>query len=368
MSEISSYEIEFLPVGNGERSGDAIAVRWLEGSAYKVMVYDGGTQESGEALVSHIKQYYNTNRVDYLVCSHPDSDHASGLSVVLEQLTVSEVWLHRPWAYSATILNYFHDGRITDASLAERLKEKMAAAHAIEEIALARGINVQEPYQGSRVGPFTVLSPAKDWYVHELIQAFEKTPKAKSEAVQTLDIAGLLKEAISSVMKWVAETWSTESLREDVTTSAENLSSVVLHATFAGKSVLLTGDAGVETLHRALDYAAALKLDLPKNLAFAQVPHHGSRNNVSSSVLDRLLGARKSENDGDYTKTAFVSAGKQSTTHPRKMVVNAFARRGAKVFATKGQTKRHHRNMPPREGWEPAEAEKFSNQVEVWND
>ncbi len=48
------YEIDFLPVGNGDKSGDAIAVRYGEPGNYKVMVVDGGTKESGQALVAHI--------------------------------------------------------------------------------------------------------------------------------------------------------------------------------------------------------------------------------------------------------------------------------------------------------------------------
>lgn len=369
MTQIASYEIDFLPVSSGQRSGDAIAVRWKEGEAFKVLVYDGGTQDSGAGIVSHIQTHYATRRVDYLISSHPDADHASGLSVVLDQLSVGEIWMHRPWEYSAVIRDYFHDGRITDDSLAERLKAKMAAAHAIEVAALAKNIPVHEPFQGCTIGPFTVLSPPSDWYVHGLIPAFEKSPKVKAAAVAA-DSADwfykIIKESARAATDWVAELWSGESLREDVLTSAENLSSVVMHAVFDGQGILLTGDAGVETLHRAADYADALGLDLPTTLGFVQVPHHGSRNNVSTSTLDRLIGVRKPADDGVYSKTAFVSAGKDSTTHPRKMVVNAFRRRGAQVVATQGQTKCHYRNMPARAGWVSATPLTFSNEVESW--
>lgn len=85
------YEVDFLPVGNGQKSGDAIAARWgIEGN-YKVIVIDGGTKESGQLLVDHIKKYYKTDHVDYVVNTHPDMDHASGLSIVLEQLSVGEI-------------------------------------------------------------------------------------------------------------------------------------------------------------------------------------------------------------------------------------------------------------------------------------
>jgi hypothetical protein len=52
------YEIDFLPVGEGEDSGDAIALRFgsLFGprSEQTVVVIDGGFKESAEGLVSHI--------------------------------------------------------------------------------------------------------------------------------------------------------------------------------------------------------------------------------------------------------------------------------------------------------------------------
>lgn len=368
MSDITSYEIDFLPVGNGDRSGDAITVRWKDGNNFKVLVYDGGTQQSGQELVDHIKKHYGTDTIDYLVNSHPDADHASGLSIVLDQLNVKEVWIHRPWEYSAIIRDYFHDGRITDASLAERLKSKMAAAYAIEELALEKNISIHEPFQGCQIGPFTVLSPEKDWYIHDLIPAFAKSPEQKTVVAEaTGRILISFAEGLRKVADWIAEKWDGESLREDVETSAENESSVILFSIFGTRGILLTGDAGVETLDRAATYATALGHDLPNLLRFVQIPHHGSRNNVSTSILDRIIGARKPIDDGEYTKTAYISAAKGSTTHPRKMVVNAFLRRGTRVVATQGQSKCFYVDMPPRDGWVSATPLTFSTEVESWN-
>lgn len=361
------YEVDFLPVGNGDCSGDAIAVRWEERGAYKVLIYDGGTKASGEALVNHVKTHYQTDRVDYVVNSHPDNDHASGLSVILEQLEVGELWMHRPWQHSALILNYFKDGRITDSSLGERLKGKMAAAYALEELAIQKGIPIYEPFQGDLIGPFTVLTPERDWYIHELIQAFAKSPATKGSNAATGGLRGFVADAMRKAGEWLSEHWHIELLREAVETSAENESSVVLFADFDGRGVLLTGDAGVQALHRAADYAEEIGVDLPTKLRFIQVPHHGSRNNVSTTCLDRLLGSRKATDDETYTKTAFVSAGRESKTHPRQMVINAFLRRGARVYATKGTTIWHWHEAPNR-GWGPAPGITFSSTVEAWND
>ncbi|MBF5040315.1 MBL fold metallo-hydrolase [Methylophilus sp. 13] len=367
MSGEVPYEIDFLPVGSGDKSGDAIACRWKEGDSYKVLVYDGGTKESGQALVDLIVKHYDTRKVDYVVNSHPDGDHASGLQVVLEQLQVGELWMHRPWVYSATIREYFRDGRITDNSLAERLQEKMAAAYKLETIASEKKIPLSEPFQGSKIGPFTVLSPEKEWYVHELIPAFAKSPDLKPLSA-TLDIAiEQLKEAEKKLLNRVNENWATDSLRENVSTSAENESSAILLGNFDNYGVLLTGDSGIKALLRASKEAIFLGYELPKILKFIQVPHHGSRNNVSPTVLDLIVGPKKTIQDENYTKTAFVSAGKDSSTHPRLMVVNALLRRGAKVISTKGRAQRHSHKTPAREGYSPSDPMKFSNEVESWD-
>lgn len=360
------FEIDVLAVGEGERSGDAIAVRFGMPGAYQILVYDGGTQAAGEQLVQHIQTYYQTTRVDYVVNSHPDADHAAGLSVVLDKLDVGELWLHRPWAYSRTILGYFQNGRLTDNSLSEYLKEAMSAAHSLEELAISRNIPIHEPFRGASIGPFVVLSPERDWYVHTLIAEFEKSPEQKRATEAS---AGLLKramaEAARGVAGWLAEHWGLESLREDVSTSAENESSSVLFGVIDNKGILLTGDSGVRALTATVAYAESRGVSLPLHLQYVQVPHHGGRHNVSTSVLDRLIGSRKASDDGKFRMNAFASVGAKSTTHPRKAVVNAFLRRGARVYQTKGTPVLFANGMQDR-GWLPAPTLSFSAQVDAW--
>lgn len=362
-----AYEIDFLPVGNGERSGDAICMRYGTPGNYKVLVYDGGTKESGAKLVEHIRQHYGTTHVDYVVCSHPDADHASGLLVVLEKLTVGQLWMHRPWEYSADIRRYFKDGRITDASLAERLKDKMAAAYALEELALSKGIPLYEPFQGAQIGAFYVMSPGSEWYVHTLIPDFAKSPEKKKASDFSESLLKSLYASAKNAVASIAESWGFETLREDVSTSAENESSVVLYGVIADRGILLTGDAGVQALSATATYAESNGVSLPNTLKFAQIPHHGSRNNVSPSVLDRLIGPKTYSPVTDARLTAFVSSAEGSETHPRKMVVNGFIRRGAKVIATKGQSKWHHYNTTWRAGWVTVESMPFFPEVESWD-
>lgn len=345
-----NYEIDFLPVGNGDKSGDAILIRWQHEQSYKIMVIDGGTKESGEKIVEHITKYYRSSTVDYVVNTHPDQDHASGLSVVLEKLKVNELWIHRPWNHTKEIIDYFHDGRITEESLKKRLEKSFSYVKPLEDIANEKNITIKEPYAGSNIGIFEVLSPSKNWYLHELIPNFNKTPQQK--AVLTEAFEGMKEK----VLNWIDETFESETLKEDGETSADNESSVILYANIDDKGILLTGDAGIMALNKAYEY----KTDISKNLKFVQVPHHGSRRNVSPSILDSILNKKGQ----DENKVAFISASKNSSKHPKQSVVNAFIRRGCKVIATQGSTKWHHSGTPDRESYSTAEPLPFKKKFQ----
>ena len=103
----------------------------------EIYVIDGGTQASGKALVQHIRKYYGAKRVDYLISTHPDMDHISGLKVVLEELEVGELWMHKPWDYASEIIDHIQDedGRVTLDSLIKRIKESARLATEVEEMA-----------------------------------------------------------------------------------------------------------------------------------------------------------------------------------------------------------------------------------------
>lgn len=173
-------------------------------------------------------------------------------------------------------------------------------------------------------------------------------------------------EATKRAVTAVAESWGYETLRENVSTSAENESSVVMFGLLEDRGILMTGDAGVLALSDAAEYAEAKGVSIPDYIKFAQVPHHGSRNNVSPSVLDKLIGPRSAIPISTSHITAFVSASKESSIHPCKSVVNGFIRRGAKVIETKGQIKCHFWNMGSRAGWGAVDSLSFSLEVESW--
>lgn len=348
----SWYEIDVLTVGQGERSGDAIAVRYaLGGGRWSVMVVDGGDKDAGARLVKHIRTHYGTNTVNHVVNTHPDSDHCSGLSVVLEEMDVEQLWMHRPWVHAPRMMDAFDDARLTPGSVQRRTADAVRAAKTLHEIAVSKRVPVTEPYQGANIGGFTVMSPSMGDYL-SLLPHFRCTPPAaiplgarlvgaNALAGQPSGVRQAIPSRVSNALASTAATPENEFARLGTKpTAAENESSVVLFADFDGQRVLLTGDAGPEALTAAADYAARLGVSL-LDLRLLQIPHHGSRNNLTRSVLERIS-----------ARTAFVSVAAGSRTHPRPSVTNALNRRGTTVYRTDGNGIRFQLNVGSRPGWD----------------
>lgn len=347
-----AYEVDFLPVGDGGRSGDAIAVRFgnLNNPLQQyVIVIDGGFTDTGTEMVKHIKTHYNTSYVDLVISTHPDSDHSAGLAVVLTDLNVGALWMHKPWEHTDNIARMFKDARVTDQSVEDKLLRSLNDACELESIANRRNISVVEPFTGVSAfdGQVAVVGPSLKYY-EGLLPDFRCTPAAKAPSVLEMLIRGL-KETAGKV----AESFNVETLRDEGDpTSAENNSSVItlIRPTGSGKALLFTGDAGIPALTEAADILDGSGIGA--NVAtFIQVPHHGSRRNVGPTILNRLVGPKL--NQEAVLRTAFVSAGKDGAPkHPARKVTNAFRRRGAPVHTTQGLALRHHSlDVPPRSGY-----------------
>jgi beta-lactamase superfamily II metal-dependent hydrolase len=338
-----NYEIEFRAVGEGSRAGDCIQVRYGTSERSWLTVVDGGTRDSGAELVDSLRALYGTNvQIADVVVTHADQDHASGIREVLENLKVYTLWMHVPWLHAAAARPYFKDKRFTDAGLADRLRKDYDILSELMDIAEDRGVKVREPFRGASVGPFKVLTPTEYQYVR-LLPQFSRTPDAADENLLMNEefllgkakSQGRIATLIEKAKSWADERWDVELLQDGGITSASNESSTVLYGDFGERGkVLLTGDAGPVALTWAANYAEQNSLSL-RDFAFCQVPHHGSRSNVGPKLLNRIVGPIV---PAEQRKTiAYISAPKDDETHPRKMVVNAFARRCDKVYATQGK-------------------------------
>lgn len=353
------FEIDFLEAGE-KGSGDAITLRYRdEADEDFIHVVDGGYTADGDKIVEHIRTYYgNVDYIDRVVLTHPDADHAAGLKKVLEEFNVGELWMNRPWNHIEALQPLF-DYEYTEDGLIQRLKRDFPFTAELESIAEEKGIVIRDAFQGSQIGVFTILAPSMERYI-ELIVESEKTPEAERAAT----IAGKIFESVVSTVKRVAAIWGAENLKgESDGTSRENESSIVQFADLCDQKILLTGDGGIEALEEAYQYAIRKGIVLPGIDVF-DVPHHGSRRNVSSDVLDKILGPKLLAPSESPNVTAVVSANRNDENHPKNATVRALHHRGAQVLRTNGTIQVYGGTVPHREGWGPAQVLGYPTDME----
>jgi len=324
------YEIDFLKVGAAEKSGDAIALRFPYQGRWVVVIIDGGFTDVGEQLIGHVLRWYQTSQVDLVISTHPDGDHINGLTPVLEQLDVRELFIHLPRVHRSDVSSWCPEP-VDD----------------LVRVARRRGVTITEPFTGeSRFGGIlTVVGPTQSYY-ESLLDA------ARLGAIRGAAVSGGFSAAVGVALRKLASRavalLPEETLTDFGETTERNNSSVVTLLTLDGQRVLLTGDGGIPALSQAADYLELLpSAGLP--IALFQAPHHGSRRNLGPSILNRLLGP-----GGTLRGEAIVSASDQAAKHPSPKVTNALLRRGYPVYSTEKAHLCFPSDMPARPGWSTA--------------
>lgn len=76
--------IDFFDVGQA----DSILIRNQD----KTMLIDAGTNEMGNIVVEHLKEY-GISKIDYLIGTHPHEDHIGGLDDVINNFDIGQVYM-----------------------------------------------------------------------------------------------------------------------------------------------------------------------------------------------------------------------------------------------------------------------------------
>lgn len=165
-------EIEFLPVGEGEKAGDAIVLRYGYANDYRLMLIDGGHETTGEEIVAHLRKQFGPYPIlDHVLLTHSDADHASGLRAVLRDIPVAHLWLHIPWILAEESRHLFSYAW-TAEGLRDAVKREYDIVSEIVDLARAARCEIHFPFQGEQIGPFLVCSPSR-WSYNYLLPQFE---------------------------------------------------------------------------------------------------------------------------------------------------------------------------------------------------
>ena len=283
----NKYCIRFFKVGNETKGGDAILIELFdERDNPFVILVDGGYKDTGEIISRHIIAEYDAPVIHLMINTHPDLDHTSGLKAILENddIEVKNIVMNRPWKDAGLKPEHFKDGRMTENSLAKRLRDEFTIADDIEDIAQKKKIPVYRVFQGCTLvqDVLTVLAPSKISYKNFLL-ASGKSPDAYVDGLNERNYqkAELEEEPYdeSGIIQWF----------DEEETSEVNQTSLALSLKIGEEHFLFTGDAGKTTLISALDFYEELPwTNDTGDFTVVQLPHHGSRKNINPTILKRL--------------------------------------------------------------------------------
>lgn len=273
------FTLDMLPA----REGDCLWLTYGDENGKRHMLIDGGRQATGRIVRDKLADLPDgERRLELVVVTHVDRDHIEGMLELAEAefhgVEVGDVWFN---GYGHLLNGFAPMGAVQG----ERLTEALLHPGRPWNEAFGRGRVAIEPGQPVALPPLagglqlTLLSPTPD-KLEAMIEVWEdevriagmKQGIPADEAVPggfqrmgPIDIDGL-------------------AAQEFVDDRAEpNGSSIALLAEYAGRRVLLAGDAHCDVLTqsvRALGGGARLKLDAFK------VAHHGSAHNISPELLD----------------------------------------------------------------------------------
>lgn len=331
-------EIDMLDVGNA----DAIVIQVYDDYDHKTILIDGGNTSDGSRVVSHVEKW-TPGTIDLLINTHPDADHVDGLHRVVDELTIGHAFIHDPTAHHENARSLMRQLRNSDSDIARAVYKSLSSANDLISLLDSKLIPRSEPFTGQSVplpdnSKITIVGPTEEFY-GQLLEEMEATLGPSSPERQVEDLKAALAELREDQVRSHAQT-PEEVLDEKNDESPSNNSSVLTLLTYRDNLYLFTGDAGPNALEMACQSYAL------RELKWLQIPHHGSRRNLTSGLVDHFS-----------PQIAYVSAkGGEDDKHPNSNVVQALKNVECTVYGTnKSGSLWHHRDSDSeREGYSTA--------------
>lgn len=300
------FVIDFIYVADG----DGIII-WGRNPNERDYVFflDGGNQEFGIKIVEHYRKWiepylYQTKTIAF-INSHPHADHINGLIEIVKELGKEMTWgiYNDPVKFISEELrlNIKQSALRNEDKDIEHLYKSFKKVQELNDLCEQYGIEKKEALSDVfNYKEIKIISPSREFYTSK-VQTFTNI-----DFLKRVDYT----KSFSSINESDELLKPCAIVDEKNDASPENNSATIIELIDSkNERYLLTSDAGVE----AFD-------DMEKNgftsenLNFVQLPHHGSRRNISTNWI------------GKFAPKMFLISAEGNQKHPRRAVISCIKR------------------------------------------
>lgn len=318
------FTVDYLNV----QDADAIVLSYQkdEYSDRVIVLIDAGNVGDEVIIKDHLKKRYDTTIIDYAVCTHPDKDHKGGFFGLFAdpQVTIKNFIIKDPWNYvdkTTFARNMTKEQAIKKARMI--FNHPTDTSRNLIDIAIANcktwNVNDGNLFIGI---PLSVVGPSEDYYEQVVLEMIESFVEVKDDA----DFEEYDEKA--SVSESDAKSVIDEA--EDDPSATNKSSIMLLFEPVKGLKYLFLGDATCASITDAIS-------NHPEMVeCFIKVPHHGSKHNMTTKLIDKLK-----------PRQSIISA-KGTIKHPNKGLVYWLSKYG-NVYSTHklGVTCTFHPKLSP---------------------
>lgn len=305
------YDYTLVDVGDA----DCMVINYKDDDQqWFTAVVDAGNLGDGPKLKRFIKHNEGPNGIikviDYAICTHPDKDHKGGFFDLFDdrRVRIENFCILRPddAVNCDRRIQLTHDPmEVFRAAKAVYNHPTDNTRNLLDEIIAHSNFYKWDYGTDLRGIPLQIIGPSENYFkdaVFEMVNDYvELVDEYPFETYAEDELPS--EEDAKSVMD------------EEKETSATNKASMILLFHPEGRKFLLAGDACSASIHQAIvDYPAIVGSTL-------KVPHHGSKHNLTTEVIELLKPVQS------------VISCRGSKKHPNPAIVHYLSKYG-KVFST----------------------------------
>ena len=336
------FSIDMLDLGNAD-----CQIIWIKTNRQDfVTIIDGGNPKDATTVIAHYEKYIQPHVPEdcpiLMINTHPHKDHIGGLTEIVHYFKnqIVQFYYNDPTLYIDEVrmanIQKLNEFILYSNRSVKRIMESLKDVDDLKTVLNRYNIITSEAFSNTPLNHnlFEIVGPSKEFYLKQLNNFTDvESPKFMSLNTQ--------KE--SEVNEIEEELIPCKGLDEKNDSSAENLTSVLIKFTdSSGRKYLFTADAGIDSFESALQNGYNIK-----NLHICQLPHHGSRRNMSTNWVS------------NFNPNQFWVSANGSAKHPRKAVISCIKKNlpNCSVYSTHSGGTIHiisTSNLFPKRNWNTA--------------